>query len=174
MKELMSLHINYSGEIAEKLKQLFLILGFDKEVEKKLRTRFWYIKANGINIVQQMNLEQFSSTILQFVVDPNYILRSEAQVAYVNLNKRNPFVFFDDLKYQISEWDQIKLHNALMLYENSEIPLMGKWLKSDNESIVIFSLKMIGFYNQQEEITTIKKVIILECLKVLKILKFKL
>ncbi len=165
MKELMSLHINYSGEIAEKLKQLFLILGFDKEVQKKLRSRYWYIKANGINIVQQMNLEQFSSTVLQFVVDPNYILRSEAQVAYVNLNKRNPFVFFVELKYQISDWDQIKLHNALMLYENSEIPLMGKWLKSDNESIVVFSLKMIGFYNQQEEIDTIKKVIVLECLK---------
>ena len=164
MKELINLHVNYSGEIAEKLKQLFLILRFDNEVKKKLKSRFWHIKANGINNVLQMNLEQFSSIILKFVSNSNYIVRSEAQVAYVYLNKKNPFVFFDELKFQISAWDQIKLHNALMLYENSEIPLMGKWLKSDNESIIIFSLKMIGYYNQQEEIKAIKRIIVLGCL----------
>ncbi|MET0760661.1 MAG: HEAT repeat domain-containing protein [Flavobacterium sp.] len=158
-KELMRLHNNYSGDIAVKLKQLFSILGFDKEVKNKIMSRRWNIKANAINEAAQMNLVQYSEYILNLINHPNSVVRTEARVASVKLNKKEPFTFFNNLQFNMSVWDQIRIHDALMLYENAEVPLMGKWLFSSNESVVVFSLKIIGYYNQEEEINQV-----IECL----------
>jgi HEAT repeat protein len=151
-KELIRLHHSYSGDISYKLEQLFTILGFDKEVGKKIKSESWNIKANAINDAAQMNLVEYSKRILNSVNHPNSIVRTEARVASVRLNRKNPFFFFNSLRFNMSDWDQIRIHDALMQYNNAEVPLMGKWLNSSNESVVIFSLKIIGYYSQEEEI----------------------
>jgi len=151
-KELIRLHYSYSGDIAYKLEQLFTIFGFDKEVGKKIKSQSWNVKANAINDAAQMNLVEYSKRILNSVNHPNSIVRTEARVASVRLNKKNPFFFFNSLRFNMSDWDQIRIHDALMEYSNAEVPLMGKWLGSSNESVVVFSLKIIGYYSQEEEI----------------------
>lgn len=157
LSEIIDLRNSYTGDIADKLKQLFLILGLDKEVKNKLKSRKWHVISNGINDATKMNLNQFSDTIIKLINHKNKIIRSEAQVAYVYLNQKDPFLFFENLKYQLSNWDQIKIHSVLMLYDVSKIPPMGKWLNSENESVVIFSLKMIGIFNHGGELENVTK-----------------
>lgn len=159
LRNIIKLHNNYSGEFADKLENLFLILDFDKEVEKNMGSNKWNIKANAIKDAAQMNLVQHSVDIQNFVNDSNSTVRTEARVASVKLNREDPFSFFNKLQFNMSDWDQIRIQDALRIYENADIPLMGKWLGAKNESIVVFSLKIIGYYNQQEEIGQI-----IECL----------
>ncbi len=150
--EILKLHSSYSGEIAQKIELLFTIFDFHLEVGKKIKSQTWNVKANAINEAAEMNLTQYSAYILNLINYPHSIVRTEARVASVRFNRKNPFHFFHTLKYNMSEWDQIKIHNALTAYQNTDIPSMGKWLGFKNESIVVFSLKIIGFYNQFHEI----------------------
>jgi hypothetical protein len=156
-EQIIKLHNNYSGEFSHKLEKLFVIIGFDKDVEKKIVSRHWNVKANGIKDAAQMNLMHNSKYILNLINHPDSTLRTEARVALIKLNREDPFVFFNDIKFNISNWDLIRIFEALTVYEKSEIPLMGKWLSSSNESIVVFSLKIIGYYGQEEEIRSVIK-----------------
>lgn len=159
LRKIIKLHNNYSGEFAGKLENLFLILGFDKEIEKRIVSLRWNIKANAIKDAAQMNLVQYATYILNLINHPNPTVRTEARVASVKLNREDPFSFFSNLKFNMSDWDQIRIHEALMLYKNAEVPLMRKWLDSSNESVIVFSLKIMGHYNQQEGMD-----LIIECL----------
>lgn len=150
-EELLRLHDSYSGDIKNKLERLFIIFGFEKEIDKKLRSATWYIKANAISDASLMNVTQQASYILNLINYPNPIVRTEARVASIRLNKKNPFTFLNNIKYDLTEWDEIRIQDALMEYPILDIPLMGRWLNSKNESVVVFSLKIIGYYIQDTE-----------------------
>jgi hypothetical protein len=148
-KELISLHKSYSGEIAQHLEFLFLLLGFDQDVLFKLKSKRWNIRSSGINEAAQMNVAKLSSYILHQTNDKNPIIRIEAQVASVKLNSQDPFLFFGKLEYEISDWDQIQLHDALQSIKVEKIPCMDNFLDSKIDSIIIFALKIIGYYSQE-------------------------
>jgi hypothetical protein len=156
-KELISLHRSYTGEFAEKLEKLFTLLGFEKDVLKKLKTRKWHIKARGLNEANEMNLKQFLPLVLSNINHKKSTIRIEAQVAHINLNRENPFAFFGKLVYPLSDLDHIRLHDVLMLYNRADVPLMGQWVNSPNIDIQIFALKMIGYYSQESEFELVIK-----------------
>lgn len=156
-KAIINLHTNYSGEFAYKLEHLFLILGLNKDVKKRLKSNRWHIKASAIKEIAQMNIRKYPEYILRLINHPNANVRTEALVASVKLNRKKPFAFFENLKFTMSDWDQIRMHEALLFYETAEIPLMGKWLGSPNESIVVFSLKIIGYYDHENETEQVRE-----------------
>ncbi|MES2545063.1 MAG: HEAT repeat domain-containing protein [Bacteroidota bacterium] len=150
-KEIFRLHESYSGEIKQKLEDLFIVFGFEKDLSKKLRSSIWHIKANAICDAAQMNIKDEANYIFNLINHSNPIVRTEARVACVRLNKKNPFYFFNKIKYDMSDFDEIRILDALMEYSVLEIPPMGNWLESTNESVVVFSLKIIGYYIQDTE-----------------------
>nr|WP_255481300.1 HEAT repeat domain-containing protein [Pontibacter sp. Tf4] len=68
----------------------------------------------------------------------------EAQIALVYLQQYDGLSFFENLKYPLTEWHQIKL---LQLLANHPIPsetIVTSWLNSTNPSVVQFTLKLIA------------------------------
>lgn len=153
--EIVSLNDNYSGETNESLKRLFKVLNLDKIVLDKLRSRNWSTRAEGINIAARMNLVKFESYVTENLNNSNPTIRAEAYVASIRLNQENPFGFFENLKYEITKWEQIQMHAALQTYTTIQIPEMEQWTTHRIDSIVIFSLRMIGFYGQESAVSSV-------------------
>jgi HEAT repeat protein len=73
----------------------------------------------------------------------------EAQSALVHLSGFGGLWFLNILNYPISEWQQMKLISMLSTSPVSDIPDLHLLLSSPNESLVIFTLKLIGRFQQR-------------------------
>ena len=156
---IIDLYDSLEGDIADKLRALYLNLQLHKVSISKTKSWIWNIKAKGIQELASMNVEGAEQYIKKYLRSNNSELRSEAYLAFVRLNKENPFGFLDlEIKY-FTPWEQLNVHAAAKKY-NIEIPEFSHWLSSDNLSVITFSLKMIIIYKQQSaknELATLVK-----------------
>ena len=145
INELLSLHNNLYGEAASRLRDLFFNLELYKDSLNKTHNRRWNIKAKGIGELAQMDVKDANNEIVKYANYKNQILRMEAQVALVKLNDSDPLFFLDDLKYELSEWEQINILNTLMHYQIN-IESFERWMSSKNNTVVVFAVKMAGLF----------------------------
>ncbi len=145
INELLSLHNNLFGESAKRLGDLYFNLELYKDSLKKIDSRQWAVKAKGFRELAQMDVKDAGRKIEKYVNSHNNILRIESQIAMVRLNEDNPLFFFDDLKHELSEWEQINILDAL-LYHKINIDSFERWMNNPNDSVVIFAIKMAGFF----------------------------
>jgi len=153
--EIVALSDNYSGETNDHLKALFKVLNLDQIVLQKLRSRKWSTRAEGINIAARMNLVELESYVSMNLNNSNPTIRAEAYVASIRLNQEHPLGFFENLKYEVTRWEQIQMHAALQAYSGFQLPEMEQWTTHRLDSIVIFSLRMIGFYGQESAVNSV-------------------
>jgi HEAT repeat protein len=65
----------------------------------------------------------------------------------VRLNEDDPFKFLDDLKKPFTLWEQLNVHEQIT-FHNLPIPDFSRWINSPNNTVVIFSLRMIQVFKQ--------------------------
>ena len=145
-KELLSLHSNLIGESAKKLVELFNCAGLKKYSIKKIKSRFWHIKAKGFRELAQMNIVEGNKMIYKYLNSKNNVLRLEAQLAWIQLNPDNPYSFYDFPNIQVTKWGQ--LNSLEVLKKIGIVPDFGKWLQNSNKNITIFALRMTGVFKQ--------------------------
>jgi len=63
--------------------------------------------------------------------------------------------FLDEIKTPLSEWDQINLIEILQKFDDQQICDITPWLKSANDTVVLFALKLARIYNQFEVMDTL-------------------
>ena len=136
-----------SGEMATSIKRLYFETGLIDYSLQKIKAKKWDIIASGINELTQFEVKEAYGEILKLIKHPNKEVRNEAQLYLVSLFHFKGLEFLDNLKYQLSEWDQIQLLEVLQKLENQEIGDITLWLKSTNISVTIFALKLAKFYN---------------------------
>ena len=78
----------------------------------------------------------------------NEFVRMEAQTGVIHLTGFPGLRFLDVITYLITEWQQLKLLEQLRLYPikedvSEQIP---HWLKSKNDTVVVFALKLADDY----------------------------
>jgi hypothetical protein len=146
--EIMQLYANLSGEISEKLRQLYLDLGLDNESVRKARSPQWHIRAKGFRELAQMNIQTVTDEIEKCLNSSNEILRMEAQLAMIRLNTTDPFAFLDQLKQPFTAWEQLHVYEIIQRYQINP-PDFSRWLDSPNESIIVFSIRMIRAFRQE-------------------------
>ena len=57
-------------------------------------------------------------------------------------------VFLDSLTYPLYEWQQIKLLEQLAAIDTDNMTHLPLWLRSSNEYVVQFALKLADIYQQ--------------------------
>ena len=144
--ELLSIHIHLTGESANRLEVLFHQAGLKHFTVRKLNSVFWHIKAKGIKELAQMNITSENHLIMKYLNSRNYILRVEAQLAWIRLNPDDPLKFYDDPNIRLSDWGQ--LNSLIALKKIGKIPDFGKWIESKTRIVVIFALKMTGILKE--------------------------
>jgi hypothetical protein len=139
---------NFSGTVASNLVALYLQLDLKKNSLKKLNDKRWHIKARGIQELYQMEQGDMLKAIYHQTNNRNEFVRMEAQTGVIHLTGFPGLRFLDVITYPITEWQQLKLLEQLRLYPVKEdvsvqIP---NWLKSMNDTVVVFALKLSDEY----------------------------
>jgi hypothetical protein len=106
--------------------------------------------AKAIRELAQFHVKEVNNQIVIYVNNPNKEVRKEVQLYLVTLFHFDGLKFLDVLQTQLSEWDQIQLLEVLQRFDEQEIPEINPWLKSENNSVVAFALKLAKIYNQFE------------------------
>ena len=144
--ELLSIHANLTGESASRLVELFHKAGLKPFTIRKTHSVFWPVKAKGIKELAQMNITSENPLIMKCLNSRNFILRVEAQLAWIRLNPNDPLKFYDDPNIRLSDWGQL---NSLIAFKKiGKIPDFGKWIESKTRIVVIFALKMTGILKE--------------------------
>lgn len=147
---LLRLRNEISGEMAESIQKLYFQTGLINYALSSLKSKKWYVVAKGIRELAQFHVKEVYKDIVILVNHPKKEIRKEVQLYLVNLFHFEGLKFLDVLQTPLSEWDQIQLLEVLQRFDEQEIPDINPWLKSTNDSVAVFAIKLAKIYNQFE------------------------
>ncbi len=147
---LLDLQKDVSGEARQNLYDLYQSLGLHQDAYVKLKSWRWEVISQGILELTQMRVEDSYMFIKRFINHPRGVIRKQAQIATVTLKHEGISYFLDTARYRISEWQQLKLLDVLRNLEDFDPPRFKIWLTSKNNDVVLFSLRLIRYYNQND------------------------
>ena len=147
---LMDLQKDVSGEARQNLYDLYVGLGLHHDAYSKLGSWRWEVISQGILELTQMRVEESYLFIRRFINHSRGVIRKQAQIATVSLKHEGIGYFMDTCRYRISEWQQLKLIDVLRHLEDFTPPRFKVWLTSKNKDVVLFALRLIRYYNQND------------------------
>lgn len=147
---LIDLQKDVSGETLERLYKLFKDLGLHNKAFDKLKSYRWQVVSQGIMELTQMRVTESYSFITKFINDKRGTVRKQAELAAVTLEEKGIGHFLDTTRYQLSEWQQLKLMDVLRNKEDFNPPRFKRWLTSNNKAVVLFALRLLKFYDQND------------------------
>ncbi len=142
--------MDVSGEPRERLFQVFQDLNLDRDSFRRLESWRWERVSQGIMELTEMHVEKAYPFIRKFVNDRRGVIRKQAQLATVMLREEGIAYFLDTARYRISEWQQLKLLEILRQREDFNPPRFRAWLTSENRDVVLFALRLIRYYRQND------------------------
>lgn len=147
---LLDLRRDVSGEAQQSLFQLYQDLGLHKDAFAKLKSWRWHVISQGILELTQMEVEESYGFVTKFINDKRSTIRKQAEIATVTLRREGINYFLDTTRYKISEWQQLKLLDVLRNQKDFNPPRFKSWLTSNNKYVVLFALRLLKFYNQND------------------------
>ncbi|WP_298475218.1 hypothetical protein [uncultured Maribacter sp.] len=147
---LLDLGKDVSGRTQQSLFELYRELELHKDAYKKLESWRWELISKGIFELTQMHVEESYGFIIKFINDKRGTIRKQAEIATVTLKNEGIIHFLDTTRYKISEWQQLKLLEVLRNQKDFQPPKFKQWLTSGNKHVVLFSLRLIKHYNQND------------------------
>ncbi len=160
MKKILYAKSDVSGEAGENLTNLYRLLELDKGIDKMLQSKSWYLNAMAIQAIGVLELKEFRDHVFRFANNKRGLIRVESQNAMIKFDGFEGLRFLDTATYPITEWQQIKLLDELSHLPDEHFTGIEIWLKSVNDTVVIFALKLVRTYYRFELYDQI-----LECLK---------
>jgi hypothetical protein len=150
IKKIIAAKRNISGRYGDNLRHLYIQLGLDKNALRLLESHKWHVQAYAIQQIGTMGLKEQLTRIYRYTNSKNDLVRTEAQIAVLNLFGFEGLRFLDIISYQITEWQQIRLLKELSAVPQTELTGIDKWLNSSNPSVVIFALKLARNFHRYE------------------------
>ena len=147
---LLDLGKDVSGKTQESLFALYKELELHKDAYKKINSWRWEKISKGIYELTQMQVQESYGFLIQFINDKRSTIRKQAELATVTLKEEGISHFLDTTTYKISEWQQLKLLEILRNQKDYQPPKFKQWLTSGNKYVVLFSLRLIKHYNQND------------------------
>jgi hypothetical protein len=151
---LLDLQKDLSGDSRNRLYKLYQDLELHLDAFKKLKSWRWELVSKGILELAQMRVLVAYGFIKKFINDKRGVVRKQAQIATVTLKHEGISYFLDTTRYGISEWQQLKLLDVLRNFEDFTPPRFKAWLTSKNRDVVLFALRLIKHYNQNDANTS--------------------
>jgi hypothetical protein len=139
-----------SGEMSDAIIELYYRTGLIDEALERLKNKNWYIIAKGIGELSRFEIKEAHDHVMKFIKHPRREVRKEAHLYLVNLYHFEGLSFLNEIKTPLSEWDQVQILEILQKFDNQQICDIKPWLKSSNDTVVLFALKLAEIYNQFE------------------------
>ncbi len=152
---LLDLQKDVSGITKKKVFRLYQELGLQEDAYAKLKSWRWEIVSQGILELTQMQVTEAYGFITKFINDKRGVIRKQAEIATVTLKHEGISYFLDSTTCKISEWQQLKLLDVIRNLEGFQPPKFKAWLTSGNSYVVLFALRLIKYYNQNDAYSSI-------------------
>jgi len=150
IQKLIAVKLNMSGVASENLTRLFRQFKFDEQILKMLNSSSWYKIASAIQQIGIMELDEYKHRLFEFVDHERGLIRIEAQNAILKFYGFEGLRFLDHASYPITEWQQIKFLDQLSSLNTENFTGIEVWLQSQNDTIVLFALKLVKNYHRFE------------------------
>lgn len=145
--------VEFKNEHRESNKYQIIIdsLGIVEHLERKFDSRSNSEKMDAFQEAFILNLNKFDAKILTHAYSKNSLIRNEARNSYLALSTNDPYRFFDEYVGDLTKWDEIELMQYLRLQnDRGNLEGLGKWINySKNDSLVVFLIKMVGYFKQK-------------------------
>lgn len=155
---LFNFKMNLSGDLEQKLLDIFFRLGLEKDSIRKTQGRSFYGRIVGIRELTNLYPSMALPVVETYINDANDELRAEAQTSYVRLNHEEPFHFLNDLRKPFTRWTQLTSFYIFKLHK-LPAPSFVEYLKSELYNVQNFSLRMIIYFQQKENAQEIIKLL---------------
>lgn len=152
IKEIIHFHENLKGESAKDLENLFKNLGLVDFILKDLNKESWHTTARAINALSEMCITVPEHKIEAYLNEPRNEVRQQSQIYFLKMAKENPLDFLYKTVRPLTTWQQIYIENALKNFYKGTPPDFSQWLDHELLSVLEFSIRMIGRYNQFQHI----------------------
>ncbi|MDX1314864.1 MAG: hypothetical protein R3356_05125, partial [Eudoraea sp.] len=116
----------------------------------RLKSRKWEVLSGAILELTEMEVRGAYGLIKKHINHRSSIVRKQAQIALVSLKREGITYFLDTNRYPISEWQQLRLLDVIRHLEGFEAPKFKNWLTSKNADVVLFALRLIKYYKQND------------------------
>lgn len=155
MAELLQGKKALAGTAAANLVLLYNQCGLERDSLHKLASKKWHLQAQGIQELAVMEQRSQVTRLYRFTNAHNEVVRKEAQVAIVQLYGFEGLRFLDVIDRPLSEWQQIQLLRLLQHAGGLPVENAARWLSSPNETVRVFTLKLIAEQHLQEMATRV-------------------
>ncbi|MBC8004885.1 MAG: hypothetical protein H7X84_05385 [Verrucomicrobia bacterium] len=149
---------NLSGDLEQKLLDIFFKLGLEKKSMGKTQSYSFYGRILGMRELTNLHPSGAFPIVESYINHENDELRAEAQTSYVRLNHEEPFRFLKDLRKPFTRWTQLTSFYIFRLHK-LPAPSFVEYLKSDLYNVQNFSLRMIIYFQQKENALEIIKLL---------------
>ena len=139
-----------SGEMSDIIKSLYIKTGLVEYAVKQLKSKHWYIIAKGIGELSHFRIDNVYKSVSKFLYHPRMEVRKETKLYLVELFKFDGLFFLNTFTDTLSEWVQLRLLETLEKFDDQQICDIRPWLKSSNDSVILFAIKLAQLYNQFE------------------------
>ncbi|UCE70433.1 MAG: HEAT repeat domain-containing protein [Flavobacteriaceae bacterium] len=147
---LIDLRQDVTGSARHRLLGLYQDLGLHQGAFRKLNSRRWEKVSQGIHELTDMQVGQAYHILKKLINNRRSVIRKQAQLAVVNLREEGIRYVLDTARHPISEWQQLKLMELLKHKEGFVPPRFRDWLISENKDVVLFALRLIRHYRQND------------------------
>jgi len=144
----MSKNVGVNDAAKLQLRDLYYRMHLDKDSIRKLYSSKWHIQVKGFRELAFMDVTEANDKLFQALKSKNNIVRMEAQLALIRLNRHDPFAFLDYLTHPFTLWEQLTVYELIVTH-SLPIPQFSRWTDSNNKTVVIFALRMIHVFKQQ-------------------------
>lgn len=145
--------VDFKNENKKSDKYPFLIktLNIIEHLENKFESSSHREKMDAFQESYVLDIDKLDSQVLNHAYSKNSRIRSEARNSNLALSSNDPYRFFDEFDVSLTKWDEIKLMEYLKLQRSKgNLEDLGKWINySKNASLVVFLIKMVGFFKQK-------------------------
>ncbi len=155
---LMNFNTNFKGEFESLIPEIYTRLGLQHDSLKLTRSIYNHKKVAGIIELTHLYPEGAREIINELINDPSDYVRAEAQTAYVKLNPETPFSFFHQLERPFAMWTQLSVFNLIRVHQ-LPVPSFAQFLNIRHPNIRNFSLRMITYFQQLENVPDILKMV---------------
>ncbi|HET8752726.1 MAG TPA: hypothetical protein VFM59_00055 [Salinimicrobium sp.] len=157
LEELIKLHRLFEGENEKNLKKFYVSSGLMQLSFKKIRSNNWAEKCAGIHELSEMGIKKAIPVIQEHTTSKNETLRMVSLTEFLNLKGFQGLHIFENYEEYLNDWMQLNLLETIRKNKISEAPDFGHLLESRNESIVIFGLRLITTFHQDDHFSDIKQ-----------------
>jgi len=145
----LTISIGVNEEARIQLRELYYRMHLDQDSIRKIYSPKWHIQIKGFRELAFMDVTEANEKLRHALKSKNNILRMEAQLALIRLNRDDPFGFLDHLTHPFTLWEQLNVYELIKMHNLPE-PQFSRWTDSPNKTVVIFALRMIQVFKQQQ------------------------